>query len=137
MGDLLIGAHQTLHEISQGNPNFTGNVHLQSQQGDFLFSHPTPEELDNGSINFEKSKGGYAMIPVSKYRTGMIALKSQTPINVRMWADQISKVATDNKPTDVSSTKVSNKTDRNISLVLWIGVIAILLYIINSRKKCN
>jgi hypothetical protein len=139
MSDLSIGAHQTLHEISPGNSNFRGNVHVQSHQGDFMFSHPTQQELDNGNINFQQSKGGHATIPISEYRTGMIALKSQTPMNIRMWADQISKIEAGAPHTQltssVSKTESASKSDRNLSFLLWVGVIVVFICIFNSRKK--
>jgi hypothetical protein len=135
MGDILINSNQTLHDITSGKPDFVGNVHVQSQTGiDFLYGYPSQSELDEGKIELAQSKGGYAMVSVTKPGTGMIALKSKAEISVRIWSDTISAIVA--TPANIPSPNPLEKSkEKNISLLLWVVVIIALIYVLNKNKK--
>lgn len=147
MPDFTLSAHHTLHDITEGNPNFTGIVHVQSQDGkEFMFGYPSQKNLDEGLINFSSSKGGYASVNINANSgIGMIALKSAQPITVRVWSDSISTSVsstsprpshTENPPNQVqlSPTSLTNSST-SVSIVVWIGVILALVFIMIKRKK--
>lgn len=144
MPDFTLSAHHTLHDITDGNPNFTGIVHVQSQDGkDFMFGNPSQKNLDEGVIQFSPSKGGYASINITPNSgIGMIALKSAEPVTVRIWSDAISTaipsvVASPLAPSSASSVPSSSpdSSSAKLSILVWIVVILALMFIMVKRKK--
>ncbi len=137
MPDFTLSAHHTLHDITDGNPNFTGIVHVQSQDGkDFMFGNPSQKNLDEGVIQFSPSKGGYASINVTPNSgIGMIALKSVEPVTVRIWSDAISTAARPSAIVSSPSSVPSDSSSAKLSILVWIVVILALMFIMVKRKK--
>lgn len=143
MPDVVISANHTLHDITEGNPNFVGIVHLQSQDGkEFMFGYPSQKDLDEGNIRFAQSRGGYASVNITKPEVGMVALRSLTPapVSLRIWSDAIARpvaapVASATPAMPLRSSQGESKTDKNLSILLWVAVIAALLYVLSKRKK--
>ena len=127
---LSISSQHTLHDITNGQNNFLGNVHIQSQQTDFYWSYPTQEDLDNGQFNFQKSSGGHAMFQVKTKGTGLVVLKSDTPIQVRIWSDPL--------PPETLNSQVSsipqNNSNTGSALVIWIALLIFLCIMVGKKK---
>lgn len=129
MSEFTLSQHHTLHDFTNSNPQFIGNVHIQSKSGEnFSYSYPRQEDLDNGTLNFNSSQNGYAMISVKSPGTGMVALKSETPISIRLWADAMS-----NPVVKVTSTQI--KKDNTPMLIWGIVFISFLLIVYHNQKK--
>lgn len=118
-----ISSHYTLHDITNGIPNFLGNVHVQSQQGEFYWCYPTQQNLDEGNFNFQKSVGGHITFKVSEIGTGVVVLKSDSPVSVRIWSDILPQEI-------VSKTSPTG----NMSIVIWIALLAIVIIMISKKK---
>lgn len=120
----------TLHDITEGNPSFIGNVHIESEEKKpFSIAYPTQKELDDGTISFTEVKNGYYLVPIRTPGTGFIALKSEKPQKVRIWTDAIS--TNNSSPSPPSPLQ----EDKNISMYIWIAVIVGLLFILIKKSS--
>lgn len=142
MGEIDIDSVYTLHNIATGNSQSL-TVHIQSTVGDFMYGYPSQKELDEANIKFQKSRDGHAMISIqseSGAGPGMIALKSDTPMKVRVWTDTISRVQEGPRglggPSGKGSQQKKDTKDmsKNISVLLWVAVIIALLFVISKKK---
>lgn len=135
MSELLLSGHTTLHDISGGNPQFIGNVHIQSSDGDFLYALPSQKNLDDGQINFIASKQGYALIQIKSPGPNLVALKaiSPKPVSARIWTDSMAPLPSAPVMAHVQSEEKAPKKS-NLSMLLWVALLILAIYFLSQKS---
>lgn len=140
--EILLTQISTLHKIDDGNPNFTGVVHVQSKDSkNFLVCYPSKDDLDEGRFNFQQSSEGYVSISIKSPGIGLIALQSASnePVNVRIWSDAMSvpQIATPSVLQSSESSSSIETDNKSSAMLIWALVILVVIFVVRNNKTSN